>query len=116
LPAIHVEGRRDDIVALSARDGRIVRLLPLALSTVVEEAAGVHRFQIVQDAPDRLRLRLDAGEPGARQAAWRTAASALRAYLRSQSLANVRVALDRSPPVTEPRSGKLRQVVVTHGR
>lgn len=116
LPAVKVEGRRDDIVALSARDGRVVRLLPLALSTVVEESAGVHRFQIVQDAPDRLRLRLDVGDPGARQAAWRAAAGALRAYLRSQSLPNVRVTLDRSPPATEPRSGKLRQVVVTHRR
>jgi phenylacetate-CoA ligase len=112
LPAIRVEGRRDDIVALAAPDGRIVRLLPLALATVVEEAAGVHRFQIVQDAPERLLLRLEPGEPAGRQAAWRAASAALRDYLRSQSLANVRVALDRKPPIAEPRSGKLRQVVV----
>ncbi len=112
LPAIRVEGRRDDVVALAAADGRIVRLLPLALSTVVEEAAGVHRFQIVQDAADRLQLRLDAGDAAARQSAWRAAAAALRDYLRQQSLPNVRVALDRRPPQVEPRSGKLRQVVV----
>jgi phenylacetate-coenzyme A ligase PaaK-like adenylate-forming protein len=115
LPAIQVEGRRDDIVALAAADGRIVRLLPLALSTVVEEATGVHRFQIVQDAADRLRLRLDVAGDSARQAAWRLAAAALRDYLRHQSLPNVRVALDRRPPATEPRSGKLRQVVVVRG-
>ncbi len=112
LPAIQVEGRRDDVVALSAADGCTVRLLPLALSTVVEEAAGVHRFQIVQSAADRLQLRLDVADPRLRRAAWRAAAPALRAYLRSQSLPDVRVALDRRAPAVDPRSGKLRQVIV----
>ncbi len=66
LPAIQVEGRRDDILALTARDGTTVRLLPLALSTVVEEAADVHRFQIVQDGPARLRAAArPAGSVGA---------------------------------------------------
>ena len=111
LPAIRVEGRRDDIVALSARDGSVVRLLPLALSTVVEEATGVHRFQIVQDAPDRLRLRLEVVDAGARKAAWRDAAAALRGYLLRQALSNVRITLDPHPPAIDPRSGKLRQVI-----
>jgi phenylacetate-CoA ligase len=59
LPAIQVEGRHDDVIAMAARDGHVVRLLPLALTTIVEEAANIHRFQIVQTAPDRLMLRLD---------------------------------------------------------
>ena len=63
LPAIHVEGRHDDVVSMVAPDGRIVRLLPLALTTVVEEAANVQRFQIVQTSADRLLLRLDAARP-----------------------------------------------------
>ena len=58
LPAILVEGRRDDVISLRAPDGSIVRLLPLALTTVVEDAAPGHRFQIVQTAADRLLLRL----------------------------------------------------------
>ena len=113
LPAIQVEGRRDDIIALAAPDGTIVRLLPLALSTVVEEAAGVHRFQIIQETADRLRLRLDVVGTGARKAAWQAAADALREYLRQQALPNVRVTLDSHPPTPEPRSGKLRQVIAT---
>ena len=64
LPAIRVEGRRDDVLSMRAPDGKLVRLLPLALTTIVEEAAHVHRFQIVQTAPDRLMLRL---EPGRRR-------------------------------------------------
>lgn len=109
LPAIRVEGRRDDVLSLRAPDGRIIRLLPLALTTVVEEAAHVHRFQIVQTAADRLSLRLDPGED--RLAVWHAAAGALRDYLTGQSLPNVRVDLDKQGPVADRRSGKLKEVV-----
>jgi phenylacetate-coenzyme A ligase PaaK-like adenylate-forming protein len=47
LPAIDVEGRCDDVATFPARDGTLVRLIPLALTTVIEEAAHVYRFQIV---------------------------------------------------------------------
>ena len=112
LPAIQVEGRRDDVVALRAPDGSIVRLLPLALATVIEEAASVHRFQVIQDAPDRLTLRLAVPDQRERQVAWHAAAKALHDYLACQSLPNVRVRLDERPPAIESGSGKLRQVVV----
>ncbi len=111
LPAIRVEGRRDDVVSMQGPDGSVVRLLPLALTTIVEEAAHVHRFQIVQTTPHRLVLRLEAGEDN-RQAAWQAAARALRKYLAQQALPNVEVGLDKSPPVTDRRSGKLREVIV----
>jgi len=112
LLAIQVEGRRDDVVSLHAPDGSVVRLLPLALTTVVEEAAQVHRFQIVQTADDRLMLRLDASEEFDRRAAWRAAAAALRRYLARQSLPNVHVGLDQCAPQVDRSSGKLREVVV----
>jgi phenylacetate-CoA ligase len=112
LPAIQVEGRRDDVVSLCAPDGSVVRLLPLALTTVVEEAAHVHRFQIVQTGADRLMLRLDTSRRSDRQEVWRAAASALRQYLTRQSLPNVHVGLDKRGPVTDRRSGKLKEVVV----
>ena len=109
LPAIQLEGRRDDVLSLRAPDGRLIRLLPLALTTIVEEAAHVHRFQIVQTAADRLSLRLDPGED--RRMVWHAAASALRDYLTSQSLPNVHVELDNQGPVADRRSGKLKEVV-----
>jgi phenylacetate-coenzyme A ligase PaaK-like adenylate-forming protein len=112
LQAIQVEGRRDDVVSLCAPDGSVVRILPLALTTVVEEAAHVHRFQIVQTAADRLMLRLDTSHENDRQAAWRAAAGALRHYLTRQSLPNVHVGLDKQGPLTDRRTGKLREVVV----
>jgi phenylacetate-CoA ligase len=116
LPAIRVEGRRDDVVALRAPDGKLIRLLPLALTTIVEEAAHVARFQIVQTAADRLMLRLEPGRLGDRQAAWRVAASALRQYLKQQSLPNVHVGLDECGPLLDRSSGKLREVIVAMER
>ncbi|HEV3240881.1 MAG TPA: phenylacetate--CoA ligase family protein [Casimicrobiaceae bacterium] len=111
LPAIRVEGRRDDVLSMRTPDGRLVQLLPLALTTIVEEAAHVHRFQIVQTAADRLMLRLDPGDDRDRQAAWLAAAGALRDYLATQSLPNVQVGLDKQGPLADQRSGKLREVV-----
>ncbi len=107
LPALHVEGRSDDVLTLQARDGRMVTLPPLALTTVVEEAANVHRFQIVQVAHDSLALRL----PACERAAADVALAALRGYLAGQGLARVRVRLDAGEPVANPRDGKLQQVV-----
>jgi hypothetical protein len=98
---------------MAAPDGRIVRLLPLALTTVVEDAAPASRFQILQTAPDRLRLRLAARAPADRQAAWRALEKALRAFLDRQSLPNVRVSLDPGRPRTDRRSGKLREVIAS---
>ena len=112
LPAIRVEGRRDDVLSLCAADGRIVRVLPLALTTIVEEAAHLHRFQIVQAATDRLLLRIEHGADIVQRAAGHAAATALRNYLAQQSLSNVHVALDKCEPVSDRSSGKLREVVV----
>ena len=111
LPAVRIAGRQDDIVSLRSARGARVRLPPLALATVVEESADIHRFQLVQDADDHLALRLDAAE-GVPRSAWRRAQPALRAYLDRQGLANVRLSLAREAPRRDRPSGKLRAVVV----
>ncbi|MFO1396703.1 MAG: AMP-binding protein [Burkholderiales bacterium] len=111
LPALHVEGRCDDVLVLHAADGRAVALPPLALATIVEETAHVHRFQIVQAAADALVLRLTAGERAAGDIALR----ALREYLARQGLARVQVRLAAEEPVASARDGKLRQVVALRG-
>jgi phenylacetate-coenzyme A ligase PaaK-like adenylate-forming protein len=112
LPAILVEGRRDDVVSLCAPDGHRVRLLPLALTTVIEDAVLAHRFQLVQTGADQLCLRLDFEEGPAKRAAWHAASKALRSYLDSQSLPNVGLAIDARGPVSDAPSGKLREVIV----
>jgi phenylacetate-CoA ligase len=112
LPAIRVEGRREDVVTMSASDGRRIRLLPMALTTIVEEAADVHRFQIVQSRDTALMLRFDIAGVERKQAAFRAAAHALHDYLARQGVARPHVSLDERLPILDRRSGKLRQVVV----
>jgi hypothetical protein len=106
-----VEGRRDDVLALRARDGHVVRLSPLALTTVVEDATVGRRFQLVQTGPDLIALRLEARDARVRDAQWHAAEQALHDYLALQSLDNVRLSLDVEPPVVDLRSGKLREVI-----
>lgn len=110
LPAMTVEGRTDDTLRLRSALGEWVALPPLALATVIEDAVLVHRFQLVQTAPDGLSLRL-AGAAGTRTGAWKRARAAMQAYLERQGLGNVRLALDRGAPRAEPSSGKLRSVI-----
>ncbi len=113
LPAVRIDGRKDAMLSLRSRSGKTVHLLPLALSTVVEEAAGEHRFQIAKTAPDHLVIRMDpGGTPRERAVRARLAQEALRAYLAGQSLGHVRLTFDGAAPHLDPRSGKLHSVVV----
>ena len=49
---IEVQGRSDDTLRLQGRPGHgTVDVLPLALSTVLEEQAGLYDFQLVQQGP-----------------------------------------------------------------
>jgi phenylacetate-coenzyme A ligase PaaK-like adenylate-forming protein len=111
LPAIRVEGRHDDTLAFADASGRSVKLLPLVLSTVLEEDAHVNDFQLVKTAPAHLAIRLGACEHARAEAA----RAALRAHLQSVGLAAVKVALDGLPPQRDAASGKLRRVMCSAG-
>src|ERR1051326_5938699 len=60
FPHFRVEGRTDEILSVQAADGTQVKLLPLALETVVEETPGLRRFQLIQTGPRTPSLRLEA--------------------------------------------------------
>jgi len=108
FPAIEVEGRVDDMLVLHGDDGRAVRLLPLALTTVLEDDAGVFDFQIVQRGAGDLRLTIGGG---AAPATLNRARSALAAYLRQQGLPKVRIDAHGSAARVRGRSGKVQRVV-----
>ena len=110
LPAIRVEGRRDDILCLQHGDQK-VRIAPLALTTVLEDATGLHRFQIAQIGTNRLMIRLSESGHAERYGAFRAGMKALRRYLASQGIAGTVILLDEQPPRPDRRSGKLRQVI-----
>lgn len=107
MPAIEVQGRSDDVLILTGRQGKTIKLMPLALATVLEDDALVNDFQLLQTGRRCLALRL--GRPERQRA--EAACAALRAYLQRLGLAGVRIDVDPSAPTRETGSGKLRRVV-----
>jgi phenylacetate-coenzyme A ligase PaaK-like adenylate-forming protein len=110
LPAIHVEGRTDDILAVQAPDGTTVHLIPLALTAANEETPSVRRYQVIQSTPVRLVVRLEAVPPADERAVWSDVHERLRSYLREQGLPNVILELAEDSPAPDPRRGKFRHV------
>ena len=111
FPAIRVMGRHDDILEMKAPGGRIVQVLPIALTTAVEEAADLHRFQIVRKNRSTLLVRLEVPAPRSCDEAWRQARDALGGYLARIGLPGIAIEFDPLAPAVHPRSGKLRQVI-----
>lgn len=107
LPVIEVQGRSDDVLQLRARRGPPVRLLPLALTTVLEVQGGVVDFRLVQTAASALRLELG---PRHGAAEGRRSREALHAWLATQGLGEVRVAVRHVAGFAVGRSGKRRRV------
>ncbi len=107
MPAIKVQGRHDDVLEVATAAGKRVKLMPLALATVLEDDAHVNDFQLLQTGPRSLRLRLG----GPARARGEQARAVLRAYLRCNGLERVRIELDRHGPGRSNVSGKLRRIV-----
>lgn len=107
-----VSGRSADVLHLARTDGSDATLFPLALQSVLEEEAGITLFQLVQTAPDHLRLHLGARQATQRATALR-AVAALREFLAQHGVKKIKVDFDNAAPHVEG-SGKLRQVVALH--
>jgi len=111
LPAVRVAGRHDDVLHLHGADGAVVKILPLAIGTVLEETPGVHRSQLIQTGPATIHLRLELLSGADSEKAWRAAIARLKNYLAQQHLANVELVCASDPPEQSVRSGKFRQVI-----
>ena len=90
-------------------DAGEVRLLPLALGTVIEETSDVRRFQAIKTAPKLIEVRLETSFGADREKVWNAIDRRLQEYLLAGAAS---VAVVRSPeaPRPDPKSGKYRQV------
>ena len=114
LPVIEVEGRCEDTLCIEGDDATSVRLLPLALSTAIEDGAELFDFQLVQQGPRDLLMRT--GLQGSEaELALRKARHALRAFLRSQGVTGVQIECRAGEPGHAGRSGKVPRVVAAGG-
>lgn len=110
LPVIEVQGRQDDPLVMAGRDGASITLVPLALTTVIEDEAGVFDFQLCQRDASTLVLRL--GGTGTDSVdAMRRCRSALRGFAERQGLEPIRIIGENGRALRHGRSGKLQRVI-----
>ena len=110
LPVIEVLGRTNDVLSFERADGTTVRLLPLALGTMIEETPGVHRFQAIKTAPATLSVRLESANGADDTQVWTALTQRLYDYLSAQGLSTISIERDPEPPHADAVSGKYRQV------
>lgn len=109
LPAFKVAGRQDDVLRL-ASNGTTVEILPLAIASVIEGVDGLDRFQIIQDGPSAIAVRISCDDRD-RGAVWDAASKSLGEFLGRNDLGSVVVRLEDRPPDGLGASGKFRQVI-----
>lgn len=111
LPAIRVEGRREDVVRLIDRAGGEVVVPPLAIGSVIQQTPGVQLGQLIQTGPTSVHLRLDitAGAPA--EQVWNEACVNLSRYFAGQGLDCVEITRAHEPPQHDIASGKFRHVI-----
>ncbi len=110
LPVLQVQGRHDEPLVMAGRAGQSVTLLPLALSTVLEDHAGVFDFYLRQTGPSTLELRLPLEGEAGRQALARCSA-ALTAFAKAMGLAPITVQGTLGSTAPRGRSGKACRIV-----
>ena len=116
LPLIEVRGRRDDALVMTGRQGQPVTLLPLALTTVLEDDAGAFDFQLIQRDAQTLLIRFDQCDP---QAAAKSllCCAVLEKFALAQGLAPIQVVTELGAVLQRGRSGKAQRVIAaTHLR
>ena len=111
LPVIEVQGRVDESLLMSGQHGESITLLPLALSTVLEEEAGVFDFQLLQRDDHTLELRLGGLPEHEAAAALARCRTALQAFAASLGLSPLRVICEPGQPLARGRSGKVQRVI-----
>lgn len=93
----------------AAPDGKVVTVLPLALGTVIEETAGVRRFQAIRTGPRSLTVRLEFWPDAVTADVQAAVRGRLGAFFAAQGADGVDVGFAGEPPRPD-RSGKFRQV------
>ncbi|PZG22078.1 phenylacetate--CoA ligase family protein [Nonomuraea aridisoli] len=110
LPAIRVQGRAADVLTFPSEHGDAVRITPLALETAAERVRGVALFQIVQETPTSLRVRLRAADGMDAEHVWLDLRRRLTELLADNKLAHVTVERDAEGP-RQSAGGKIRSIV-----
>ncbi len=109
-PVIRVEGRSDDLLHLPTAGRARVGVSPLALTSVVEDQAGLFDFQLEQTAPRSLCLHTPL-QGAAAGVALRRARTALLAFFAEQGVTGLDLRVAAGTPSRRGPGGKTQRVV-----
>lgn len=110
LPAIRVGGRSDETLYFPTAGGRTVGIMPIPLTSMIEDDCHVYRFQLIQTGPSRLDVRLEVPAGADPERTWRQVETGLHDFLARHGVTGITVRRDPEPPRAERTSGKFRQV------
>ena len=113
LPVLRVQGRTDDTLRLGTSRSGGVPVLPLALSTVLEEGAGLFDFQLRQTGICRLSLTTPLRGAVA-EAAMQRARAVLGEFLERQGSGPVDIQIATGRAHLAGPGGKVQRVVAFH--
>lgn len=113
LPAVRVEGRREDVLHFRNRHDVDVTILPLALTTVLDLVPELRRFQIVREDRKSIRIACEFARSASEAEKRREIISAVAGFLADHGVTDIQITVDTTPPKPDPVSGKFRQVVST---
>jgi phenylacetate-CoA ligase len=110
LPSIEVAGRNDDMMWLGAPGQAAVCVLPLAISSVLDDEVGLSDFQLVQQGPQDVLLRTGMrGQVSAETL--RRANQALAAFFERLGVHGMRIHCRSGEPAQTGASGKQPRVI-----
>ena len=110
-PMIHVVGRDDEILHFTSTEGKTVDIVPLSISTVVEETEGVYQCQIIQKTAKHIAVRVKVYEDSDDKSVKESVQVNVQKFLQSQNLSNVKVEISNELPQINPKSGKFKSVI-----
>ena len=110
LPVIEVMGRQDEPLHMQAEGGRLVTLVPLALTTVLEEEAGVFDFQVLQQSASTLLIKLPAMAGDAAAISVRCCL-VVKEFAERLGLPSLQVTTETDQTLTRGLSGKAQRVI-----
>jgi len=113
LPCIDVLGRADDLIKVPSDDGAVISILPLALTTVIEEATDIFDFQIVQKNVNTLIVKLPPRTciGGDVAGDMNKCVEAIKSFLKAQGATHVHLVKEPNSQMTFEKSGKLKRVL-----
>jgi putative adenylate-forming enzyme len=112
FPAIHVMGRKNDMLRMHSTDGELKLLSPMTFYVLLDMIPTLRRWQVIQKGPTSISLRIETTSPEVDARTWEMAYHNVKEYFERQHLPMVTIERAAEPPMQDPQTGKFYQVRV----